>query len=172
MQVVPIREAVNIVLEGWNAHGTSVLRFLPLPFLPTCIYKSRSSQTQLEDLCHARPDSFRIARMSGLQDQSEHCEKCNKSFSCWDAFMIHKIESKKHICCLFCGRDFNTFEGCSRHQRQVGQHWCTLIATECSLILGSLCWTEPILCWLWREIQPSRRLYQPYWASNVSHNPP
>jgi hypothetical protein len=57
--------------------------------------------------------------MAAALDQQEYCKICQESFPNWEAFLLHKIQSKKHISCLFCGQDFKTTDGCSRHQHQV-----------------------------------------------------
>jgi hypothetical protein len=52
--------------------------------------------------------------------QAEFCKKCNMAFADWNAFFVHKLSAPDvHMCCYFCGKDFNTPGGTIRHQRQV-----------------------------------------------------
>jgi hypothetical protein len=52
-------------------------------------------------------------------EEPEYCKRCDKWFANWDALSKHKIASKEHIACYVCAREFNTREGCTRHQHQV-----------------------------------------------------
>lgn len=87
-----------------------------IQYPPNLTSEVQPSQNQLE-----LDKSPVHSKMAAVPDQKEHCKICQKSFPTWEEFLLHKIQSKKHISCLFCGQDFKTIDGCRRHQHQVCQ---------------------------------------------------
>ena len=48
-------------------------------------------------------------------DSAEWCRMCKVGFNSWEAYHMHKLQSKKHIVCTVCSADFNTHAGKKRH---------------------------------------------------------
>jgi hypothetical protein len=76
--------------------------------------------------------------------EHEYCRVCDLDFTDWDAHIAHKVEvddarsDGHHICCRFCGFEFNTREARNRH------------VTHVSLF-------PPIILYLTRHLTPSIR---------------
>lgn len=58
-------------------------------------------------------------RKRHIDKEHEHCKVCKEDFDDDDAFVKHKVESIRHICCEVCGTDFRTEAGLERHRQQV-----------------------------------------------------
>ncbi|RDW94976.1 hypothetical protein BP5796_00739 [Coleophoma crateriformis] len=54
-------------------------------------------------------------RRGELSDQREWCSICKVMCKDFPAFHLHKLQSKKHVCCSVCARDFVTRDGLNKH---------------------------------------------------------
>ncbi|RDW88445.1 hypothetical protein BP6252_00477 [Coleophoma cylindrospora] len=56
-----------------------------------------------------------MKRQGELVDQHEWCDICKVMCKDFPAFHLHKLQSKQHVCCSVCARDFVTRDGLNKH---------------------------------------------------------